>query len=154
MTNSKDYILSCSQTITDRCGMLPMEHGNLNFIQESKCIDPVFNTLRPRQKDVISQTTFSNAFSWMKMFEYRLKFHWNVFRGVQLTISQHWCRYWLGAGQATSHHLDQWCLDYRRIYVSLDLNELTEKQHLTRTDGRVITVCIYCDYFDNWLSLN
>ena len=27
--------------------------------------------------DAISQTTFSNAFSWMKVFESRLKFHWN-----------------------------------------------------------------------------
>ena len=24
----------------------------------------------------ISQTTFSNAFSWMKMYEFRLRFHW------------------------------------------------------------------------------
>ena len=27
--------------------------------------------------DAISQTTFSSAFSWMKVFESRLKFHWN-----------------------------------------------------------------------------
>ena len=27
----------------------------------------------------ISQTTFLNAFSWMKMFEFRLKFHWSLF---------------------------------------------------------------------------
>ena len=39
----------------------------------------VINTLRPRQLDAISQTTYSNAFSWMKMFEYRLKFHWRLF---------------------------------------------------------------------------
>ena len=26
--------------------------------------------------DAISKTTFSSAFSWMKMFEFRLKFHW------------------------------------------------------------------------------
>ena len=42
--------------------------------------------------DTISQTTFSNAFSWMKMFEYWLKFHWNLFLMVQLTIFQHWFR--------------------------------------------------------------
>ena len=42
--------------------------------------------------DAISQTTFSNAFSWMKMFECRLKFHWSLFLRVQLTISQHWFR--------------------------------------------------------------
>ena len=42
--------------------------------------------------DAISQTTFSNAFSWMKMLELRLKFHWSLFPRVQLTISQHWFR--------------------------------------------------------------
>ena len=26
----------------------------------------------------ISQTTFSSTFSWMKMFEFRLKFHWSM----------------------------------------------------------------------------
>ena len=52
----------------------------------------MINTLRPRQIDAISQTTFSNAFSWMKMFEFRLKFHWSLFPRVQLTISWHWFR--------------------------------------------------------------
>ena len=40
----------------------------------------------------ISQTTFSNAFSSMKMLEFRLKIHWSLFPRVQLTISQHWFR--------------------------------------------------------------
>ena len=53
---------------------------------------------------------FGIAFSWMKMIEFRSKFYWNIFPWVQLTISQHWFRYWLGAGQATSHYLDQWWL--------------------------------------------
>ena len=30
----------------------------------------------------ISQTTCSNAFSWMKIFEFQIKFLWNVFFGV------------------------------------------------------------------------
>ena len=42
--------------------------------------------------DAISQTTFWSAFSWMKMFEFRLKFHWSLFLRVQLTIFQHWFR--------------------------------------------------------------
>ena len=42
--------------------------------------------------DAISQTTFSNAFSWMKMFQFRLKFQWSLFPRVQLTIFQHWFR--------------------------------------------------------------
>ena len=47
------------------------------------------NTLRPRQKDAISQTTFSNAISWMKMYGFRLIFHGSLFLIVQLTIFQH-----------------------------------------------------------------
>ena len=40
----------------------------------------------------ISQTTFSNGFSWMKMLEFRLRFHWSLFLRFQLTIIQHWFR--------------------------------------------------------------
>ena len=40
----------------------------------------------------IFQTTIANAFSWMKMYEFRLRFHWILFPGVQLTIFQHWFR--------------------------------------------------------------
>ena len=40
----------------------------------------------------ISQTTLSIAFSWMKMLEFRLIFHWSLFLSVQLTIFQHWFR--------------------------------------------------------------
>ena len=40
------------------------------------------NTLRPRQMDALSQTTFSNAFSWMKMLEFRLTFLWSLFLRV------------------------------------------------------------------------
>ena len=42
--------------------------------------------------DVIFQTTFWNGFSSMKMYEYRLKFHWSLFLRVMLTIFQHWFR--------------------------------------------------------------
>ena len=42
--------------------------------------------------NAISQPTFSNAFSLMKMFEFWLKFHWSLFLRVQLTIFQHWFR--------------------------------------------------------------
>ena len=77
----------------------------------------------------ICQTTFSNAFSWMRMYEFRLKFHWNLFHRVQLTISQHWFRWWLGAGQATSQCLNQCWLVYWCINASLGLNVLTVSSH-------------------------
>ena len=71
----------------------------------------------------IFQTTFSNGFSWMKMYEFRLTLHWSLFLGVQLTIFQHWFRYWLGANLSTSHYLIQWLSVYWRIYASLGLND-------------------------------
>ena len=40
----------------------------------------------------ISQTTLSNPFSWMKMFELRITFHWSLLLWFQLTIFQHWFR--------------------------------------------------------------
>ena len=35
---------------------------------------------------VIFQTTFSNAFSRMKIYGFRLRFHWSLFARVQITI--------------------------------------------------------------------
>ena len=74
--------------------------------------------------DAIFQTTFSNGFSWMKMYEFRFKISLKFVPRVQLTIFQHWFREWLGADQATSHYLNQSWYLYRRIYASLGLNEL------------------------------
>ena len=38
----------------------------------------------------ISQTRISNAFSWMRIYEFWSIFHWGLFLGVKLTIFQHW----------------------------------------------------------------
>ena len=55
--------------------------------------DPTVLTHWGRDKmDAISQTTLSNAISWKKMLEFRLRFHWSLFLRVQLTIIQHWFR--------------------------------------------------------------
>ena len=75
-------------------------------------------------------TTFWNAFSWTKTYEFRFRFYWNLFLGVQLTIYQHWFRWWLGAVQPTSHYLGQWWLVYRRVYASLGLNEIKHSRLL------------------------
>ena len=84
----------------------------------------VLNTLRPRQNG--RQMILSNAFSWMKILEFRLKFHWSLFLRVLLTIFQHWFWKWLGAVQATSYCLNQCWLAYWCIYASLCLNELSQ----------------------------
>ena len=40
----------------------------------------------------IFQTTFSNDFLLMKMYEFRLRFHWTLFLEFELTIPHHWFR--------------------------------------------------------------
>ena len=81
------------------------------------------NTLRPRQNGR-QFLIFSHAFSRIKMCEFRLCFHCSLLLRFQLTLSQHWFRLWLGAGQATSYYLNQWWLVYWRIYASPGSNEL------------------------------
>ena len=46
----------------------------------------LINSLRPSDAiTAFSQTTFSSAFSWMKILEFWLIFHWNLFLRVPLT---------------------------------------------------------------------
>ena len=73
----------------------------------------------------IFQTAFSNAFSWMKMYKFPLRFNWSLFPRVQLTIFQ-----------VLSHYLNQWWLDSWHISALLSLNELIQMSwHLPeRTD--------------------
>ena len=72
----------------------------------------------------IFQTIFANAFSWMKMYKFRLRFHWSLFRRVPLTIFQHSSDY--GLVQVRRQAII-WTDDdpvYRCKYASLGLNEL------------------------------
>ena len=58
------------------------------------------------------------------MYKFQLRFHKSLSPRVQLTIFQHWFRWWFDTNQAISHYLNQWCLGYWRIYAPLSLNEL------------------------------
>ena len=55
-------------------------------------IDYGFNTLRLRQIVAILQMTISNAFSWLKMYEFWLRFQWSLFLKFELIIFHHWFR--------------------------------------------------------------
>ena len=67
--------------------------------------------------------TFSNAFSWIKIVVFWLKFHWLLFPRVQLAVFQH-----SDNGLVPVERQDIiWTNDgpvYWRIYASLGLNEL------------------------------
>ena len=71
----------------------------------------------------------------IKMYEFRLRFHENLFLGFEkkLAIFQHWFRWWLGADQAPSQCLNQCCLIHWRIYASLGPSKLTRLGRVTYT---------------------
>ena len=46
---------------------------------------------RDKMADIF-QTTLSNAFSWMKMYQFRLRFHWSLFPRVKSTKFHPWFR--------------------------------------------------------------
>ena len=71
--------ISLASRLDDKCGM---QYGM-----------PFVNTLKLRQNGRrFSQTTFSISFSWMKIHQFRLIFHWSLFLRVELTVFKHWFR--------------------------------------------------------------
>ena len=100
----------------------------------------------------IFQTTFSYAFSLIKMYQIRLRFHWSMFLIFKLTIFWHWFRWWLGVNQAKSHYLNQWWLVCWRIYVSLYLNELWHTLLAWQPQWHDSTglICIMQNHISEW----
>ena len=72
----------------------------------------------------ILQTTFWNAFSWMQIGVFWLKYHWNFFPKAQLTIIQHWLGQWAGAAKETSHYLNHWwpsSLTHHQVLICINI---------------------------------
>ena len=86
----------------------------------------------PRQVTTISQMTFSNAFSWMKTYEFPLRLHWSLSLKVQINNIPTLVQIMLGADQATNHYLNQCWSVYWRIYASLSFNEINHIKHCLR----------------------
>ena len=64
-----------------------------NNILAAMCLPSPLLTHWGRDKmDAISQTTIWNEFSWMKVYNFCLKFHWSLFLRFELTIVQNWFR--------------------------------------------------------------
>ena len=83
-----------------------------------------FNTLRPRQNchhlaDDIFKCILLNKNLWI-LFNISLKF----VSEVRINIIPALVQIMAWTDKATSHSLNKWWLDYRRIYASLGLNEL------------------------------
>ena len=73
------------KTVKHACGHLQLKHFNTALTW------PLTHWGRGKMA-AISQTTLSNDLALMKRFEFRSRFHWNLFLRVQLTISEHWFR--------------------------------------------------------------
>ena len=104
-------------------------------------------TLTPWGRDkiaTISQTIFSNAFSWMKIYEFCFIFHWTLFLMLKSTIFQHWFRYWLGADQATSHYLNQWWKSTRIFWKWLSFDLRTSVGPLPHPDMSLYYIFLRC----------
>ena len=85
----------------------------------------------------IFQTTYSNGFSWMKMYEFWLKFHRTLFLRVQLAIFHHgWDNGLAPIRWQAIIWIDD-CLVCWCIYISLDLKELIDSIHNHRTKYRL-----------------
>ena len=100
------------------------------------------NTLRPRQNGGhFADDTFKRISLNEKMLEFRSKFHWSLFLRAQLTISQHWFWWWLGANHATRHYLNHPWLVYRRIYASPGPNGLRALHFSNYSAKRTGAIC-------------
>ena len=78
----------------------------------------------------IFHTAFWNAFSYMKIFAFRSKFHWSLFLSVQSIIFQHLFGMAPSKRQATSRTSDG--LYHRSVFASFGLNELNSFYSLHR----------------------
>ena len=96
----KDALLDCSAPGGERC-------ESLTWVDEIEL--PVIITHIEAETKWLTfcRQHFQMHFPEWKClnFEYNLTGSW--FLRVQLTIIQHWFRWWLGAKQATSHYLNQ-----------------------------------------------
>ena len=76
------HISHCSAVM--QVGQLEKKTGSHHWVLCLKCHCCLLsiNTLRTRQNG----RHFPDAFSWMQMYKFQLRFHWSLFLRVQLTI--------------------------------------------------------------------
>ena len=84
---------SCLKLLATRLFVLTTTGTGYEQRHRSSILLTLFLTHWGRDKmAAVSQRTLSSAFSWMKMLEFWLRFHWSLFLRVKLTIIQHWFR--------------------------------------------------------------
>ena len=64
--------------------MLNYWHQIYYTYEHQKQVLPIHVGIKVRSLAAFFQKTFSNAFSWMKIYKYRLRFHWSFFPKGQI----------------------------------------------------------------------
>ena len=108
----------------------------------------------------ISQTTFSDPFSWIKVYGFRLRLHWNLFLGFELVVHddvikrKHFSLYWtfvpgIHRSPLNSPHKGQWrgalmfSLICARINGWLNNGEASDlRRHRAHYDVIVIVIVV------------
>ena len=130
--NIAQYVATLDQETTTLASFFVLQWKQTYTTLNDVCLF-IWNNLPQIEAETNGRYSADDIFKcifWMKMFEFRLKYHWSLFLRFQWTIFHHWFRYWLDAVQAPSHYLNQWWLVYWRIYASLGLNELRLANYL------------------------
>ena len=97
---------------------------------------PLATSWHKNKMDTILQTIFSNLFSRVKIDAFWLKFHWNLFPMMKLTISHHWFRQRLVTEQATGHYMNQWWHNLlTHICITLQLHWENEPANNNEING-------------------
>ena len=81
-------------------------------------------------------------FSWMKIYQYWLKFYWNLITISQSTILRHGLRLWLGAEKMTNHYQNQWWLTLL-THMRVSLPQWVKHFFHVISVIRIMIFCIY-----------
>ena len=85
----------------------------------------------------ILHTTFSIPFSWMRIRTFQLNCQWILFLSVQLTLFNHWFRYWLDA----SNYRKQWC-NVLLTHICVTRLQWVSNSNLTKSHSLITSVSV------------
>ena len=86
--DNESYVLFWAITVYSATNECPHDSTVWRVFPTSH-ISTTVNTLRPMKNGRHFRTTLSDAFSWMKMYKLRLRFHWSLLLRFELAKFQH-----------------------------------------------------------------
>ena len=84
--------IKCGNLMVQKVTRVETDYVSMRIVFSVLIQGPVLTHWGWDKMAAIFQTTFSNAFSWMKTYKLWLRFHWSLFPRVQLTWFHCWFR--------------------------------------------------------------